>query len=55
MSHYGIVEYFGSNDSAYPCGYCKGMKPQSSDFGKFRSGKYLLSHQVIVINAHFFP
>ncbi|CAM6000605.1 unnamed protein product [Sphagnum balticum] len=32
-SNYGIVEYFGSNSSGYPCGYCKTTKPDSSDYG----------------------
>jgi hypothetical protein len=39
MSNYGIVEYFGSNESSYPCGYCKGVKDQNTDYGKSQFGK----------------
>ena len=38
-SHYGIVEYYGSDFSSHKCGYCKNLKPSSSDYGKFRFGK----------------
>ena len=50
MSNYEIVEYFGCNDSSYPCGYCKDIK-KDSDFGKFRSGKYS-SHISLSLQIH---
>lgn len=39
MSNWGIVEYFGANDEGYPCGYCKGQKPEATDHGKFKYGR----------------
>lgn len=38
MAEWSIVEYFGPNEDGYSCGYCKGQKPESADYGKFRYG-----------------